>query len=61
MDYFKDNPSIVCKCGGKFRKFGTDRFGKKREYTQCMNCTISDYGKSRTEAIKSQQEFIKTK
>lgn len=44
-DYFKDNPQLVCKCGRKFRKFGIDKKGNNREYTQCMQCTIDDWNK----------------
>ena len=40
-DYFKDNPRILCPvCIERtFRKFGIDKSGNNREYTQCMECT----------------------
>ena len=37
--YFKDNPSLVCKCGRKYRAKGFDRNGNERTYTQCGICT----------------------
>ena len=40
---FKENPIIVCKCGRKFRKYGIDRHGNNREYTQCMTCFQEDF------------------
>lgn len=41
MDYFKDNPSILCpSCKErKFRAKGFDRNGNERTYTQCQVCT----------------------
>lgn len=45
MDYFKDNPRILCpNCKERtFRVKGYDRDGVERTYTQCMNCTIREW------------------
>ena len=44
---FKDNPVLLCPVckERKFRKYGIDRHGNRREYTQCMDCTIEDFNK----------------
>jgi len=40
--YNKDNPVIICECGAKFRKFGVDRNGNERTYTECMDCHMEN-------------------
>jgi transposase-like protein len=46
-DYNKENPSILCpRCKEHyFRKYGIDRKGNDRIYSQCMICTMEDFNK----------------
>jgi hypothetical protein len=58
--YNKENPLLICKCGRKFRKFGLNKNGEKREYTRCMTCFMEDFeeqtGKYK-EGYASQKDF----
>lgn len=56
----ENNPILICKCGRHFRKFGTDRHGNKREYSECMTCHIENFAEQTgkyKEGYASQKDF----
>ena len=54
-----ENKLLVCACGRKFRKYGINRNGEKREYSKCMTCFQEDFKKQVRpyESVKDSQGF----
>ena len=56
----KNNPLLVCDCGRKFRKYGWNRNGEKREYKRCMTCFMEDFAEQTDkykEGYASQKDY----
>lgn len=53
MDYFEDNPRILCPTCKEhdFRRKGFDRYGNERTYTQCMQCSMDEWYKRNLEKV----------